>query len=77
MSTLRELRIEKKLTQQQASAMFGISLRSYITYENDASKVGTIKYKYMVDELDKYIGIINDEKTRKKARNACMKTIIV
>lgn len=28
-------------------------------------------------ELDKYIGIINDEKTRKKARNACMKTIIV
>ena len=57
MSTLRELRIEKKLTQQQASTMFGISLRSYITYENDASKVGTIKYKYMVDELDKYIAL--------------------
>ncbi len=57
MSTLRELRIEKKLTQQQASTMFGISLRSYITYENDASKVGTMKYNYMVDALDKYIAL--------------------
>ena len=38
MDTLKELRIEKKLTQQQVADMVGISLRSYKSYENDDNK---------------------------------------
>ena len=38
MNVLKNLRIEKELTQQQAAKLLGISLRSYITYENDDTK---------------------------------------
>ena len=72
MSTLKELRMEKGLTQQQASALLGVSLRSYITYENDESKAGTFKYRYMVETLDKQImfdeehGILTVEKIKQE-----------
>jgi len=51
MSELRELRIEKKMTQQQVADVMGISLRSYISYENDEEKKGTLKYKYIKEKL--------------------------
>ena len=51
MSTIKELRQEKKLTQQQVADKVGISIRSYKTYENDNSKINTIKYKYIYDVL--------------------------
>lgn len=54
MSALKDLRIKKRLTQEEASAFFGISLRSYKTYENDEKKVGTIKYTYMLERLEAY-----------------------
>lgn len=57
MSTLKNLRISKGLTQQEVSELLGISLRSYKTYENDEAKVGTIKYKYMIEQLEKYIAL--------------------
>lgn len=57
MSTLKELRIAKGLTQEKTCALLGVSLRSYKTYENDESKVGTIKYNYMLEQLEKYIPI--------------------
>lgn len=41
MMTLKELRVEKQLTQQQVADLVGISLRSYISYENDEKKAGT------------------------------------
>ena len=53
MEDLKELRIEKKMTQKQVSELVGISLRSYKTYENDADKSGTLKYNYIVEELKK------------------------
>lgn len=53
MENLKELRIEKKMTQKQVSELVGISLRSYKTYENDADKSGTLKYNYIVEELKK------------------------
>ena len=53
MEDLKELRIEKKMTQKQVSELVGISLRSYKTYENDADKSGTLKYSYIVEELKK------------------------
>ena len=55
MSTLKKLRISKGLTQEEASVLLGVSLRSYKTYENDEGKIGTLKYNYMVDQLEKYV----------------------
>ncbi len=52
MGAVKELRTEKKLTQQQAAEILGISLRSYKSYENDADKVGTLKYNYILDKLN-------------------------
>ncbi|MGN0526274.1 MAG: nucleotidyltransferase domain-containing protein [Acutalibacteraceae bacterium] len=60
MNILRDLRIEKNLTQKQVAKLVGISLRSYITYENDESKVGTIKYNYIVEKLSE-INPIDEE----------------
>lgn len=57
MSTLKELRIAKELTQEEASVLLGVSLRSYKTYENDDTKVGTLKYNYMVEQLEKYVSL--------------------
>jgi hypothetical protein len=51
MSELKKLRIEKKLTQQQVAQLVGVSLRSYKSYENDEKKQGTIKYKFMLEQL--------------------------
>ena len=53
MSTLKALRISKKLTQQQACELLGISLRSYKEYENNESKTNSLKYRSMVAELEK------------------------
>ena len=60
MSAIKELRKEKKLTQQQVAEMLGISLRSYKSYENDADKAGTLKYNYILDKL-KAINPIDEE----------------
>ncbi len=51
MGRLKELRIEKKLTQQQVADLVGISLRSYKSYENEKEKEGTIKYNYILEKL--------------------------
>ena len=51
MGAIKELRTEKKLTQQQAASFLGISLRSYKSYENDAAKEGTLKYNYILDRM--------------------------
>ncbi len=55
MSALKQLRISKKLTQQAASDILGVSLRSYKDYENNEAKVGTLKYRSMVNELENYM----------------------
>lgn len=52
--TLKDLRIEKELTQIQASQYAGIPLRTYKQYENDETKTGTIKYQYLCEKLEKY-----------------------
>lgn len=60
MSAIKDLRLEKKLTQQQVAKLVGISLRSYKTYENDKSKEGTIKYIYILERL-RQINLIDEE----------------
>ena len=60
MTQLKETRIEKQLTQQEAAKRLRVSLRSYITYENDPSKENTIKYRFLLQELQK-INAIDEE----------------
>ena len=50
---LKELRISKKITQQEAAHAIGVSLRTYKYYENDDSKKSNYKYQYFVDALNK------------------------
>lgn len=51
MGELKSLRIERKLTQNQAADILGVSLRSYKSYENDEKKADSIKYKYMIEKI--------------------------
>ena len=60
MTTLKELRQSKKLTQQEVAEALGISLRSYITYENDMSKNGTLKYRFLLQEVEK-MNLLDEE----------------
>lgn len=75
MDTIKELRIDKKLTQQQVADLVGISIRSYKTYENDESKINTIKYKYIYETLmrinpvDEEHGILTVEDIKKKCES--------
>ena len=72
MCKLKDLRAEKKLTQQQVADLVGISLRSYKSYENDEKKVGTLKYNYMMQKLaeinpiDEEHGVIDVEYIKQK-----------
>lgn len=52
--TLKELRKKKKLTQAACAKYLGIPLRTYQNYETDASKVGSIKYNFMLQKLEEY-----------------------
>ena len=74
MGRLKELRLEKRLTQQQVADLVGISLRSYKSYENDETKIATIKYNYIMQKLeeinpiDEEHGIIDIEYIRDKCQ---------
>ncbi len=52
--TLKELRKTKKLTQAACAKYLGIPLRTYQNYETDTSKVGSIKYNFMLQKLEQY-----------------------
>lgn len=52
--TLKELRIEKGITQVEAANLLGVSLRSYKSYENEKKKEATLKYKYLYEKLEEY-----------------------
>ena len=51
--SLKTIRKEKNLTQDQAAKLHSVSVRSYKDYENSPSKVNTIKYNYFVEQLYK------------------------
>ncbi|MBE7052467.1 MAG: helix-turn-helix domain-containing protein [Ruminococcaceae bacterium] len=69
--TLRELRKNKGITQQEAANFVGVPLRTYSNYENDYNKQTTIKYKYILEKLytygyvDEDNGVITVEKIQK------------
>lgn len=51
--SIKELRKSVGLTQAEVSDLVRIPLRTYVNYENDSGKVGSIKYQYIVNELEK------------------------
>lgn len=61
MGELKSLRIERKLTQNQAADILGVSLRSYKSYENDEKKADSIKYKYMIEKISENAKKLSDE----------------
>ncbi len=58
--TIRELRKNKGITQQQAADFVGVPLRTYSNYENDPQKQSSVKYKYIIDTLRTY-GYVDEE----------------
>lgn len=67
---LKEIRREKKMTQNDAANVLGVSLRSYKSYENEIEKRSTRKYAYLCETLIKYNqideehGIVSIERIR-------------
>ena len=59
--TLKELRKKSNYTQKEAAEYFHVSLRSYKDYENNPNKQKSMKYKYMVIELEKMNYIDEDQ----------------
>lgn len=51
MTELKSLRIKSGLTQQEAAERIGVSLRSYVSYENEAEKTRTPKYRFLLSEM--------------------------
>lgn len=57
--TIKDVRKKIKLTQVEASKITGIPLRTYKIYENDESKIGSIKYNYIIAKLSEY-GLVDE-----------------
>ena len=57
---LIEIRKRKGLTQKQAAAILGVSLRSYVSYEKDPGKLSEVKYEFLCQTLLRY-GVIDEE----------------
>ena len=49
----------KKLTQAACAKYLDIPLRTYQNYEKDISKVGSIKYNFMMQKLEQY-GVVDE-----------------
>ncbi len=71
MTDLKIQRMKSNMTQKEAAEKIGISLRSYISYENDADKAGTAKYRFLLAEMseisrvDEEHGILTLEEIKK------------
>jgi predicted nucleotidyltransferase/DNA-binding XRE family transcriptional regulator len=57
--TVKEIRKKCGLTQAEASQITDVPLRTYINYENDPSKAGSIKYNYILQKLQEY-GLVDE-----------------
>lgn len=52
--SIKELRNKYKLTQAEAAELTGIPIRTFKDYENNPSRIGSIKYNYIVQRLKDY-----------------------
>lgn len=51
---LKEIRLEKGITQESAARLLGVSRRTYVTYEKDESKISPAKLEFLLQTLEKY-----------------------
>lgn len=51
---LKETRKKCKLTQEQASKIVGVPLRTYVQYENDEANADNLKLERMIEKLEEY-----------------------
>ncbi len=58
--TLRQIRREKDITQEELSAITGITTRSITTYENDVQALRNASYEYL-DKIAKALEIKIDD----------------
>ena len=61
--TLKELRISKSLTQQEASKISEVPLRTYKRIENDDNYQKTQKYQYTYKKIEEYVSKDKEEKS--------------
>ena len=54
MTELKSLRLKSGLTQKEAAQKIGISLRSYVSYENAEMLSGTPKYRFLLAEMSEF-----------------------
>ncbi len=59
-SKLKQTRQANKLTQQEAADLLQVSVRSYKDYENDRRKADTLKYRFMLEQLEK-LSFVDEE----------------
>lgn len=50
---LKEIRLQKNLTQEEAAKILGVTRRTYINYETGKIDEDSLKYKFIVDTLKK------------------------
>ena len=58
--TLKQLRLDKGLSQKACAAYLQIPRRTYCRYEADEGNVNPIKYRYIVNRLHEY-GLIDEQ----------------
>lgn len=71
--TLKELRKQKNLTQVECAKYLDIPIRTYQNYETDKSKIGSMKYEFMMEKLAEY-GFIDETHgilTLSQIKNIC------
>lgn len=73
--TLRDLRKQKNMTQVECAKYLGIPVRTYQNYETDESKASTMKYAFMMQKLEQY-GFIDENNgilTVQQIKSICSK----
>lgn len=51
MTELKKERLKSRMTQREAAEKIGLSLRSYVSYENEEAKTGTPMYRFLLAEM--------------------------
>ena len=82
MTELKTARKTANLTQKQAAEILGVSLRSYISYENDPKKMDTVMYQYMLEKIqelnkiDEEHGVLSIEMIKKATADVCSEYLV-
>ena len=51
--SLKDIRLKNKLTQEEAAQLLGVTRRTYVNYEAGKIDEASLKYKYVVETLQK------------------------